>query len=255
MLIRYGLGIVVAAWLLIVPIQQASANLIRIEPDDYAVGTDLSNPLPGVTLSTYSNVNRDGYFQFLPVTVGHDPGCAERLWLCRAVTGSNYLLGPGFVSTSWGFSTSCFTNEQVRTGNAPCANSEAWEYTANFLVISFANPTDFVQVSGAWIDDQVIARAFDANYNLVSTQAQQQYDLDRCRGSDSWTDYCANIATLTSSTRQISYVVAGSWAGIAHMDVIAFRDTPTESVPEPSTLMLFSMSLATLGMMRRKQRI
>lgn len=247
MSLRHLFGFLIATCLLTTPMQEASATLIRIEPDDYAAGTDLSNLFPGVSLATYSNVNRDGYFDFLPVTVGHDTECDQGIRNCKAVTGSNYLVGPGFVSGAWSFPTNCFTDSEVRNGNAPCGTEIEWPYAANFLVLSFTDPTDFVELTAAWLYDHMIARAYDANFNLVGF-TQGSFGME-CQGENAFREYCTNRVSLISQVPQISYVVAGSWAGIAHLDTITFN----RNVPEPGTLALFGISLAALGLARRRK--
>lgn len=249
-----GLAALAAAFLIGNP---AAAVTITIEPDDYAVGTDISRAIPGVKLSTWTNRGANGVFHYDPVAVTADQNCIDNPYLCRAVTGSHILDGPGFISESWGINTvaGCFTNSAVRAGTANCMGGGS--STMNALLVQFDQATNFFEISGTWHSDHVEAFAFDSNFNIIGTW-QLNFDFTRCylspeyqNGGDQPTEYCANTASLYTDTPQIRYVLAGSWAGIAWLDTMRFNSI--NSVPEPGTLALLGLGLAGLGFSRRRK--
>ena len=59
--------------------------------------------------------------------------------------------------------------------------------------------------------------------------------------------YCQSTVSLTSAGSDIRYVLAGGWSNGSSLDNLRFN------VPEPGTLALFALGLASMGFARRRR--
>lgn len=224
----------------------ANATIITIDPDGFDDGKNLTRVFPGVTIQYLSAYGSTGV-EFRDAFVTEDLGCHTPGASCRAATGTKLfseLTGTADSgSPSIAEAASCFQNGDF------CASAGShWGGRGfNLLLVEFQHPTDFAQISGTWLNDWVMAYAFDSNFNQVAaSQFGGQFDLSRCRG-DTSNDWCANTVSVESSHQNISWLLAGSWAGIANVDDLRFN-----SVPEPSTLSLLGVAIFGLAIRRKK---
>jgi hypothetical protein len=94
-------------------------------------------------------------------------------------------------------------------------------------------------------DDDVHLTAFDSANNIV----------DSASYINPPSTFGGSFLTVTGPN--ISYVQfyeTGSFAGAIYWDNITFSDQPSVSVPEPGTVALLSISLAGLGLIRRRKK-
>jgi hypothetical protein len=147
--------------------------LVFVEPDDFALGTDLGTAFPGVTLSVTE-------FSGVPVIAGSG-------------------LDGGFQLASTG--TQVFARQQVQD------NGGYWQRVSSpglgSLRIDFAEPTDFVAIDMIGPDDSVgELQVFDAAGTLLET-----FTTDR------FPRFAVVTVSITRSTADIAYAIAGGIPG------------------------------------------
>lgn len=150
----------------------ARATIITVEPDDFAVGSDLTNAFTGVTLTVEDRpaikvISRDGFYVFN----GRNLATTGSL-----VFGQDVLQPPNNTGQDW--------NEG--------------EYGR--LRADFDRPTDFVSIDLAFRDDDILALwAFDVNNDL----------LDMVQGSGDGRNFDVLFASITRPQADIAYILAG----------------------------------------------
>lgn len=205
----------------------AHASLITIDPENYAPGTNISNPVPGVTLS--ARVFGGGSWHVedvLSVTCGSHP-------LCSGV-GSNLF---GYQGSSGWYS------EGIAAVNCLGAEPSEWclRWSQDFLDIRFDNPTNYVVVESAHFSDWPMFWAFDADGNWLQVTDERTFTAP-------WPNNNFETATLTSAIPNISRLVVSGSLGNVMIDRITYA-----SVPEPGTLGLLALGLlGAIGTSRRR---
>jgi hypothetical protein len=217
----------------------AWAVLVTIDPDDYAAGTNLSHAVAGVSLSTFSS-SGNGSFAFSDVFSSQDAACVSNSVNCKAVTGSKvFSMSSGAAydsNAAWHDSPAsyrCF--QRVTTGSCTQDSFRA-------LLISFDNPTNYVDISGVFTSDWPLLIALDSSRNLISFGTEEGAGMFGGTAASRYTSALANI----------SYVVAAGWSASAHLDALRYDDM-NHSVPEPGTALLFGLALAGFAAARRKR--
>jgi hypothetical protein len=237
----------IALFLALVMATTANATLITIDPDGFDSGKNLTHAFPGVTIQYFSAYANTGV-EFRDVLVTEDVGCNTPGGSCLAATGTKYFAGLTGTADSGSPSlfeaALCFQNGDFCASAAPHWGGRGF----NLLLVQFQHPTDFAQISGTWLNDHVMAYAFDSSFQQVADGGSNNvFDFNRCRG-DTNNDWCANTVSVQTSQQNISWLLAGSWAGIATVDDLKFN-----SVPEPGTLSLLGVTLLGLAISRRKR--
>ena len=223
----------------------ANATIVTIDPDSFDNGTILTNVYPGVTIK-YLDVHSDSGVEFSDASVIESVGCHMLGEECWAATGSKLFSEltstTQFSQPSLADAALCFQH-----GDFCASAAQNWGASGGFnlFLVEFHRPTDYVQISGTWIYDWLRAYAFDSNFEQVAiSQFGGEIDYDRC-SYETNNDWCANTVSVESSEQNISWMLAGSWSGIAFVDDLKFR-----SVPEPGTFSL--LCLGVLGLMTRR---
>lgn len=217
------------------------AALVTIDPDGYAPGTNLSNLIPGVTLSTFSSPG-NGSFAFADVFSAEDSACVSGVGDCKAVTGtkvfSNNASGNYGPNQAWFDSPTSYRCFQ-RVPSGSCSGDDF-----RALLITFDNPTNYVDISGVFTSDWPLLIALDSARNLISF------------GSEEGIGMMGGIAAsrYTSSLANISYVLAAGWSAGSHLDALHFDDM-NYSVPEPGTALLFGLALIGFALTQRSRRV
>jgi hypothetical protein len=219
----------------------AWAVLVTVDPDGYAPGTNLSNLIPGVSFSTFSSPG-NGSFSFADVYSAEDSACVGGPGECKAVTGTKVFSrdGGGILDPNHGWFDSptarrCF--ERVASGSCAEENFSA-------LLISFADPTNYVEMSGWFTADWPLLYAYDASRNLIGGGTEE--------GAGS--SHTVGVTRYQSSLSNISFVIAAGWAASSHLDVLRYDDMNT-SVPEPGTALLFGLALLGFAAARRSRTV
>ena len=227
----------------------ADADIITIEPDDFAAGTNLTAATDGVLLWT-ARITGMAVDPLLlsAVYAQRSPACADGdlSTQCFAVTGIqgfSPFSAPEGTLLGWSSDrhpAACFSQLNNPDYAGPNACGMFVGFTA--LLIELSLPTNFVEIAGAWNADFVELRALDADFNLLS--------LPQTLTTDPRLPGYANTGTvvMTSPLATMKYVFAGSTEGGIALDRLSFEQVPEPStqVPEPSTLLLTIAGFAGL---------
>ena len=232
----------------------ADADLITIEPDNFAAGTNLTAATPGVLLWAALVTGTSANPLLLSAVYAlHSSACADgnSFTLCYAVTGSQ-----GFSSSSnpegsllsWSSAripANCFAllNSSTFGGSPNSCGASVAGFQA--LLIELSTPTTFVEIAGGWNSDYLELRAFDENFNMVAIP--QILTIASARG---WLFHDRNrLHGLTDRKPEVR-IFAGSTEGGIALDRLSIAQ-----VPEPSTLLLTMAGLVGLrGHLRRRTR-
>lgn len=213
----------------------AQADLVTINPADYAPGTNLSNIQPGVTLSHVSYERRTG---------PDIPNAHIRTEdvVATPCTYTSSCLSPGNI----GFGMSANLYDYYRCSLPQGCIGGA---TTPLLEFTFDTPTDYIAISLGWSADPPTFLAYDSTGALV---------LNCYWGSSCATWQTSPIASpwgnitqfsLTRPLGDIARIVVGSQAGFSFVHNITYNSPA--SVPEPATLGLMGLGLLGLGMRRK----
>jgi len=232
--------------------RSAHADLITIEPDNFAAGTNVTAATPGVllwsALVTGTAVNP---LLLSAVYAQHSSACDDGnlFTLCYAATGSQGFSpscnpeGSLFEWSSDRLPANCFALTNGNFGGSPnVCGSLGTGFRA--LLIELAAPTSFVQVAGAWNSDYLELRALDANFNILSLPQTLITD-PRLPGYAT-----TGTVSMTAPAATMTYIFAGSTEGGIALDRVQFAT----SVPEPSTLLLTIAGFAGLSAHLRRRR-
>jgi PEP-CTERM motif len=231
----------------------ADADLITIEPDAFAAGTNVTAVTPGVllwtALVTGTSVNP---LLLSAVYAQHSSACADAslFTLCYAATGTQ-----GFSSSSnpegtlfsWSsdrIPANCFA--LLNSSNFAGSPNSCGSLVAGFqaMLIELAAPTSFVEIAGGWNSDYLELRAFDESFNLLPLPQTLTTD-PRLPGYAT-----TGTVSMIAPTATMKYVFAGSTEGGIALDRLSIAQ-----VPEPSTLLLTMAGLVGLrGYLRRRTR-
>lgn len=248
---EYALRGLAATFLCLFGAANACANVIALEPDDYAPGTYVSRAVADVTLWTFRSNYDTGYVPTLsPVYVAEDPHCATYPDDCAATTGTRVFQDAYGGIDSWGAlgysildAVSCF---RALGQNAPTL----WGCNQRFnvMLMEFTSLTDFVHIDGAFaVSDDTYLYAFDDAFNVVGF-GSGPFDYPRCSSSaENSKNYCRTSPAIHTDSDRIRYAIAGGWSNGTSLDRLTF------SVPEPGTLALLTFGLAGLGLSCRRK--
>lgn len=229
---------VLAGCLLSVP---ANAIIITIDPDDYAPGTNMSSIFADVSFGAFTGSG--SLFTMGDVYALEDPACAVRPDDCFAITGTQVF--GRFSSGQFGVSQLTWFDSPTAANCLPALLANRCP-SLNFaaLVINFRNPTNYVEISGAYMADSPLLYAFDASLNRIGSGGA----LGPFPGPGEGI-YATQTSSFESTTANIAYVVAAGWSASSSLDVLRYNDM---SVPEPGTLTLFG--LAVVGALAARRR-
>jgi hypothetical protein len=200
----------------------AHADIITIDPNNFPLGTDLSEMFDGVTLSRLVNErNNDGpsgqeiYRPVAsPVVVSEWDGWGRHLGLYSFVDEYQDCYGGSIFARCQGY---------------------------NVLEIAFTQPTDYISIWGAyWVDRPSIA-LYDASGAQIN--ALLEFEGGLLPNDNHW-----RRITAQRQTADVARVVVGGVVGNSLVTRVDYNETHT--VPEPSTLLV--MAAGAIMMLRRR---
>lgn len=205
----------------------AEATMIEIEPDNYAVGTNLSNVFHGVTLNRYSYRHRNSGDQ-QPI---YDP------------VYSTLMPGPS-GPLGFGYYEYARDAAQCWSGYSTCVSFSA-------LLLQFDTPVNYVELayysSGA---DPGQIFVFGADLQIIGNCSGSPWD-GPCSSVEHWGyDYRNGTISFTINDRApliYSAIIAGD-SGSTYLDSLRYN-----TVPEPSAIFLLAMGMVGLGWWSRKR--
>jgi hypothetical protein len=229
----------------------ANADIITIEPDDFAPGTNLTAATPGVLLwAALITATPADPLHLSAVYAQHSSACDDPVsgTQCYAATGSmgfSPSSNPEGTLFSWSSDrhpANCFAllNNPGGFGGSPSSCSANVGFQA--MLIELDEPTSFVQVAGGWNSDFLELRALDANFNILSL-TQTLITDPRLPGFAT-----TGTVSMSAPTATMKYIFAGSTEGGIALDRLSFQQ-----VPEPSTLLLTMAGIVGLCRQVRKR--
>lgn len=216
----------------------ARADLITIDADAYAPGTDVSNVFDGVTLShvtfTAAGVQSSAVYA---------AGCSGSRCSALGAASFGWQNASGNINPTW-YSTARYINTCLSQIRSYC-----YAEGQHVLEVSLDTATDFIQFDSTHLSDWPDVWAFDAAGNLLSLTAQRTVHQPFA----SPYDFGHQTVTLTSALSDISRIFISGNGGWNTIDSISFN-APVGSVPEPETLAMMMAGLLGIAVTTRRRR-
>lgn len=222
---RFILGVVAGTLLCAQP---ARADLIEIDPNDYAIGTHVSTMFDGINMWKLSMTGGTAYNPIRSSLVVDD-------------TISSDTLGIGGTSRLMDYE-SCYRRYQAGF----TSSCSGW----SVIELLFDRPTDFVEMGSVWWEDSPTMIAYDVAGNVIN----------RCDTAFGGNTTCASTTApstpggaysmtmhVNSATAEIARVVFGGTVGSSTATQVRYN------VPEPATIAIVGIGLA-MAMVRRRRR-
>ena len=248
---------IAVAMLALVEAKHAAASMVTVDAGAYTPGTDISNVIPGVTLSALVNYTAfPGSVQVIGVSDvttiactatsspnAPPPSCTPGSSLFTPLSppiGAPSGVRPFFYEDT--SIVSCFQNQTLLT---TCPQS------SSLLKISFSNPTDFFQAN--WQTDNDLTGVFAVNSagQLVSYCLNPGTGCTQVQTSSIPGGVKTGYVGVQSSTDNIAAVYVGGWTSSTGVD--SFTYDAAVAVPEPGTLCLLGAGIAAIGFARRRR--
>jgi hypothetical protein len=202
----------------------ASADIILVDPNVYPVGTSVGSAFPDLTMTTMTSWGTNGDVSVVSNTYA-------------GVAGTN-----SFGTYSSANEYAAWLQSRTRTGD--------WYW--NVLELSFASPTNYIQMVGGWLSDVPMIYAFDAANNLLAVctpgSSQPGCSSDMLLDNTGFNGSSLAAISLQRTEADIARIVFGGATGNASAQQISYN------VPEPTTLGLALVGLGLAGLVRRRRR-
>lgn len=218
----------------------ANATLVTIDPDDYALGTDLTHAGPGLTLQTLSQRGITYYDPAILPVIAAD--CASSSVRCG---------DPDYTSEFGSTTSSVYGVIENWYGCSSVGHTGYCRDGFRVLDMVFDSPTDYLQIETGWGSDPPAFMAFNsAGERVLYCSAFQAscgngaVQTQTVGVGEHW-----SIMTVQLASADIARVVFGGQMGGANIGEITYN----VHVPEPGTLALLSLGLLGAGLARRRK--
>ena len=218
---------IIALLLLLSTAPVTHAVLVTLDPNDYAIGTNLSNAQEGLTISRLQWPNGSPF----------DAPLSPQRSNVLATECSPYYSCLTPTSLGFGLTYMLYEFSACERGGSSCGPQ------VNALELLFTNPTDAVSMLLTYGSDAPIMYAYDTSGALIETCSGYgaQCGVEFEHGPYEF----ATTLSINREERDIARIVVGGMAGTS------FAQSLTYSVPEPGSLALFGIGLVGLLLRRR----
>jgi hypothetical protein len=210
----------------------AQANVITIDADNYAVGTNVSTAIEGASLWSYSQAGTSAYSPIVaPISVVDCSygGCGPRVFgnSVAAVSPENFREVRGAYDCQRGHRISCVDGFQT-------------------MQLVLDAPTDFVSIETEWLTDHPGLYAFNAAGTLLFSCLG--LTVGPCSSTTTaLADGHRTMFQFSRDQKDVARVMFGGVYGANRVSSISV------SVPEPTTLALLGVALAGAVVARRRK--
>lgn len=256
-MIRKALPIAVTllTWLATEP---ASASMVTVDASSYSPGTDISNVIPGVSLSALVNYSANpgsaqvvGISDVTTIACGATSGPNSPPPSCTPGSSLFTPLSPPAGAPS-GIYPFFFEDPGVGTCIANQTLLTTCPYSSSLLKITLSNPTDYFQATWQTTNDVSGLFAVNSAGQLVAFCMDPAAGCTNVQTSSIPGGVKTGAVTLQTSSDDIAAVYVGGWTSTTGVD--SFTYDKVVAVPEPGTMSLLGAALATIGFARRRRR-
>lgn len=236
--------------LIVFSYSNAFGGLVTVEPDDYEHGTNITSSTSGVWLRAISQ-NVDSHSTAEGIYVGDVYATQGSPCYAGDACDQPYVAGTGENVFGWRSLNGNFS--QSWNGAYQYSNMEDfpdWAPNASFMgmMVSFENPTSYVELLGMTFTDATAMIAYDIAGNRLEITSEVGSGMNYCCAFEpGLTHYSKYNISISREFNDIAHIVVGGEYASTYLDRLRYAT----SVPEPATVLILSSGLLVLGVRRK----